>query len=151
MYAEALKATWLVESSWVWLCLMGWKGQVELVKPENEVASLIFPPLIFYVFPAWFSSPHSRLLCVFHGDHTLQFGDGPPFPTLFWFHIIFTWCPIHISALQRAGRLLLWWVMVRIPRTMLFMGTEILPENTAFWWYILMSLLQIWTPDYRLE
>lgn len=78
-----------------------------LVKPGNKVTSLIFSPLIYtYIyFSSWFPRPHSRLLYVFQRDHTLQFGDGPPFPTLFWFHVICTWCSAHISSLPAKGRL----------------------------------------------
>lgn len=56
---------------------------VELVKPGNEVTSLIFSLFIYIYFSAWLPWPHSGLLYVFRKDHTLCYGDGPPFPILF--------------------------------------------------------------------
>lgn len=113
----------------------------------------LFSINFFIFFHAWFSSSHSVLLCVFQWDREVHIA-------LWWWPSISNTVLIpghfylmsHSHLTSAKGRLVTPLVSYgKNPQDNAFYETEILPANTAFWWYILMSLLKLWIPDYWLE
>lgn len=71
MSAEILKATWLLKSFWILLCLIGWKTQAQLKKLGNRSCNLdLFSIYIF--FSVLLYSPHFMLFSVFQRAHILH-------------------------------------------------------------------------------
>lgn len=131
MSAEILKATWLLKSFWILLCLIGWKAQAQLMKLGNRNCKLdLFSIYIFSLFCSF----HLTLCCfMFSRGTTYCIWWWSSFPPLFWFYVIFPWCFAHISDLQRKAWLFIWWVMLGIPNTMPFWVTEVPAANIDFW------------------
>lgn len=84
---------------------------------------------------------------VFSRGINFAFSDGVPFFfNSVLFCVIFTSCLAHIAVLQRESWVFIWWVMVRLSKTMLLMGTEVSSANRAFWWCILTSFKKFGHP-----